>query len=318
MLGDYALEDLLALDWREHAANPLIRAPFPSPIIADPAVVPPAESPDGRWHLFAHSLLGIHHFTSDDGIRWSRRRGVVVRSALRASLFRDRGRYSLLYERTRLFLPMVPWSSWIEVRTSEDLERWSAPRVLLRPSLPWHARGRSRAVGNPCLVAHGGGYRLYYSAGLVRLVDCGFDEPRHVGVADGPTPLGPFTPHAEPPLSPHADDPFANLGAGALKVFRAADGFLGLQNGIYRDVGGASRSAVRLLGSSDGVCFTVLGEPFVRPTTGWRRSHVYAVDLCRVGDVLHLYFNARDDWHWTRGREAIGLVTASAPRRVGR
>jgi hypothetical protein len=47
------------------------------------------------------------------------------------------------------------------------------------------------------------------------------------------------------------------------------------------------------------------------------RSHVYAVDLCRAGDTLHLYFNARDDWHWTRGREAIGLVTATLPRRAG-
>ncbi len=177
-------------------------------------------------------------------------------------------------------------------------------------------RGRSRAVGNPCLVAHGDGYRLYYSAGLVRLADCGFDEPKHVGVADGPTPLGPFMPYAEPVLSPSAADRFANLGAGALKVWRAADGFLGLQNGIYRDAAGASRSAVRLLTSRDGLRFAVRGQPFLRPGAGWMRSHVYAVDLCRVGDTLHLYFNARDGWHWTRGREAIGLVTASLPRVV--
>jgi hypothetical protein len=314
MLSTFTLDELLALEWREHPANPLIRPPFPSPIIADPAVAPPARSPDWRWHLFAHSLLGIHHFTSADGIGWTRRPGIVVRSALRAFLFHDRGRHHLLYEKTRLFLPMVLWSSRIEVRTSEDLVHWSAPRVLLRPCLSWHARGRSRAVGNPCLVAHGGGYRLYYSAGLVRLADCGFDEPCHIGVADGPTPLGPFTPHGEPLLSPRADDPHANLGAGALKVVVAADGFLGVQNGIYRDADGASRSAVRLLTSSDGLRFTVRGEPFLRPDAGWKRSHVYAVDLCRVGDTVHLYFNARDDWHWTRGREAIGLVTARAPR----
>ena len=318
MLSDYALDELLALDWREHPDNPIVRPPFPSPIIADPAVVPPATSPDGRWHLFAHSLLGIHHLTSPDGIAWTRVRGIVARRSLRAFLFHAGDRYHLLYERTRLFLPMVPWSSHIEVRTSADLARWSAPRVLLRPCLPWHTRGRSRAVGNPCLVAHAGGYRLYYSAGLVRLADCGFDEPRHVGVAEGPTPLGPFTPRAEPILSPHADDPFANLGAGALKVVAAADGFLGLQNGIYRDAGGASRSAVRMLTSRDGLLFTVRGAPFLRPGDGWKRSHVYAVDLCRDGDRIHLYFNARDDWHWARGREAIGLVTATAPRRVAR
>jgi hypothetical protein len=310
MLSTHTLDELLALEWREHPANPLVRAPFPSPIIADPTVATPAESPDGRWHLFAHSLRGIHHFTSDDGVGWTRRPGVVVRNALRASLHRDGDVHHLLYERTRLFLPMVPWSSRIEVRTSADLVHWSAPHVLLRPSLGWHLRGRSRAVGNPCLVRHAGGYRLYYSAGLVRLADCGFDEPRHVGIADGPTPLGPFTPHPEPILSPHADDPFANVGAGALKVVPVADGFLGLQNGIYVDAAGASRSAVRWLTSRDGVRFAVHGEPFLRPDTGWKRSHVYAVDLCAAGDTAYLYFNARDDWHWSRGREAIGLVTA--------
>jgi hypothetical protein len=278
-------------------------------------VTAPDASPDGRWHLFAHSLLGIHHFTSPDGVAWTRRRGVVARNALRPFLYRDGDVYHLLYERTRLFLPMLPWSSRIEVRSSRDLLAWSARRVLLRPCLPWHVRGRSRAVGNPCLVPHDGGYRLYYSAGLVRLADCGFDEPCHVGVADGPTALGPFTPRREPLLSPRADDPFANLGAGSLKVVVAADGFLGLQNGIYVDAAGASRSAVRMLASRDGIDFAVRGEPFLRPDAGWKRSHVYAVDVRAADDVVHLYFNARNDWHWTRGREAIGLMTASLPRR---
>ena len=62
------LEELLALRWSLHPDNPLIRAPFPSPIIADPTFCAPDASPDGRWHLFAHSLLGIHHFTSADGV----------------------------------------------------------------------------------------------------------------------------------------------------------------------------------------------------------------------------------------------------------
>jgi len=302
------LEDLLALRWTEHPGNPLIRPPFPSPIIADPTFCPPAESPDGRWHLFAHSLLGIHHFTSPDGVRWIRHRGVVARSALRPFLFREDRTYHLFYERTRLFLPFVPWSSHIEVRTSEDLQRWSAPHVLLRPCLPWHVRGRSRAVGNPCLLHHEDHHRLYYSAGLVRLPDCGFDEPRHVGVAEGPTPLGPFTPLPDPILSPDSADPFANLGAGALKVLRAVDGFLGLQNGIYRDDAGRTRSAVRMLTSTDGLRFTVRSAPFLVPGAGWKRSHVYAVDAHHVDGATYLYFNARDDWHWTRGHEAIGLV----------
>jgi len=40
------------------------------------------------------------------------------------------------------------------------------------------------------------------------------------------------------------------------------------------------------------------------------RSHVYAVDVRRVGRELVLYFNARSAWHWLAGREAIGRATA--------
>ena len=303
-----SLADLLHITWQEAPENPLIRAPFPSPIVADPSVCPPTQSPDGRWHLFAHSLVGIHHYTSGDGLAWEKQRGVVARNALRPFLYREADRYYLLYERTRLFLPFLPWSSHIEVRCSLDLRCWSQPQTLLQPSLPWHLRGASRAVSNPCLVRVGDTYRLYFSAGLVHLEDCGFDEPAHVGVAEGPSPHGPFVPRHEPILSPSPTDAFANLGAGALKVLRAADGFLGLQNGIYRDEQGRSRSAVRMLTSDDGIHFAVQGAPFLLPTTGWRRSHVYAVDARELGDELYLYFNARDDWHWTRGREAIGLL----------
>jgi hypothetical protein len=51
-------------------------------------------------------------------------------------------------------------------------------------------------------------------------------------------------------------------------------------------------------------------EPIIRPTDGWMRSHVYAVDAGyseSIG-VWYLYFNARDDWHWTKGKEKIGMA----------
>jgi hypothetical protein len=305
--------ELARATWRLDARNPLVRPPFPSPIIADPTFLPPDETPDGRWHLFAHSLFGVHHHVSADGIVW-RRRARVCGNALRAFLHREGGAYHLLYERCRLMLPMrrASWYSHIEMRTSTDLERWSDPIVLLRPSLAWHHEpGGGAAVGNPCLLRTERGYRLYYSAGLVRLTDCGFDEPRHIGIAEAPALSGPFAPRPEPILSPQADDPFANLGAGAMKVLPVDDGVVGFQNGIYWDATARhSGSAVRLLSSADGLAFTPLAPPFLRPASGWMRSHVYAVDVRRVGRELVLYFNARSAWHWLAGREGIGRATA--------
>ena len=306
--------ELARATWRLDARNPLLRPPFPSPIVADPTFLPPAETPDGRWHLFAHSLFGIHHWVSADGAAW-RRGARVCGNALRAFVYREGGAYHLLYERCRLMLPMLRsrWYSHIELRTSADLERWSAPIVLLQPSLEWHREpGGGAAVGNPCLLRTGSGYRLYYSAGLVRLRDCGFDEPRHVGVADADAVTGPYRLHPHPILSPQPRDPFANLGAGSVKALAVDDGVVAFQNGIYWDPATRhSGSAVRLLGSADGLVFTTLGPPFLRPGAGWMRSHVYAVDVRRVDGELQLYFNARSAWHWLVGREAIGRATAA-------
>jgi hypothetical protein len=55
------LFDNLPLEWIDHPDNPLISPPWPEFLIADPSVVTPDISPDDQWHLFAHSLIGIHH-----------------------------------------------------------------------------------------------------------------------------------------------------------------------------------------------------------------------------------------------------------------
>ena len=302
-----SVAELLALEWREHEGNPLIAPPFPSPIIADPTFLPPDETPDGLWHLFAHSILGIHHFTSRDGLAWERLPGAVCRRSLRAFLFKRGGIYHLFYER---FLRLFPFAyrSRLEARTSRDLFSWSGPSVVLEPTLAWHREGCAGAVSNPCVVEEEGGFRLYYSAGLVYLRDCRFSEPKYVGVAFAREVTGPYEPAPQPVLQPSAGDAYANMGAGALKALRLEDGYAGFQNGIYWDPDSArSRSAIRLVASGDGLEWEVLErEPVFKPGTGWKKAFVYALDVRRAGDRFHLYFNARDGW--LTGRENIGLA----------
>jgi hypothetical protein len=109
------------------------------------------------------------------------------------------------------------------------------------------------------------GYVLYYSASLVRVPDCGFDEPLHIGVARAAALEGPWRPDPQPVISPRPDDPRCNLGAGAIKVLRLDDGFVGLHNGIALDAGGASRSAISVRTSLDGTSWRYAhGEPIAR------------------------------------------------------
>lgn len=308
-LAGLSRSQVAAIRW-DVRPDPVIRPPIPSPIIADPTFLPPDRTPQGDWRLWAHSLLGLHAYRSRDGLRWEPV-GTVSRNALRGHVVEAEGGYRLAHEKTRLFMPFgLPWLSWIESRSSQDLAVWSPPRRLLEPCLPWHCAGRNSAVSNPCLVPlPNGSWRMYYSAGLTALPDCGFNEPTWIGIAEGPAVDGPFTPNPQPLLGP-GDGP-ASLCAGALKVLRVADGWVGFQNAITWD-GEHSGSAIWVLGSEDGLQWDVLAErPALAPTgSGWRATHVYALDVRDTPDGPRMYFNARDGYHWTRGRERIGVAVA--------
>ena len=89
---------------------------------------------------------------------------------------------------------------------------------------------------------------------------------------------------------------------------------MALNNGIYTDEEGHSRSAVHLLISPDGgrswdyLC----PAPILRPHgDGWERAFVYAFDARRVNDSWWLFYNARDDW--ADGWERIGLARLDLP-----
>ena len=293
------------LTWTQHPENPIISPSFPGLFIADPTVLLPTETPDGKWRLFANGIPPrLHEFISADGIHWTRVRS-FARGGMRSFVRLLDGRYHLFYEQIRWPAPL---RSRIVHCTSTDLATWSKPLEVIRPHLPWHGRFH-RTVGNPCVVRWRDEWLLYYSAATVYLRDCGYVEPAYLGVARAATLDGPWQVNPEPLRGPDGDDPFRNLGAGAMKVLAdESQGCLwGFNNGIYRDSEGRSRSAVRVLRSEDGVCWDDCGdEPIIAPEPGWMKALVYALDVRLYKGRLWVYFNARDGW--LIGQERIGLA----------
>ena len=104
MLADLTARQIADLRWTVRP-EPLLGPPFPSPVIADPTFLPPDRTPDGRWHMWAHSMLGLHAYSSADGIDW-RSAGTVTRNALRGHIVEVGDGYRLSYEKTRLFMPL--------------------------------------------------------------------------------------------------------------------------------------------------------------------------------------------------------------------
>lgn len=297
-----------------HPQNPLLEPPNSEFLLGDPTVLHPSEAPDGQtWHLWANGLQGVYHFTSTDGLSWSVQGDPLFGLlAFRSFIHRgDDGRYTLLFEKFS-----SPQSSTIQYAQSKDLTNWSAPKTLLSPTLAWE-KENATVVGNPYLTRRDGVYWLYYSASAVWLDDAKVYEPKYIGVARASSLTGPYKKEAQPLIRPSSADPLHNLGAGSIKLLdrRVGGKWLALNNGIYRDQAGKSRSAITVLQSDDGLSWSaVCAAPIIAPTdSGWTKALIYAFDTVDLGDRLYIYYNARDDWYSNSVKERIGLSTLSWP-----
>ena len=317
-MNDLTTQQLHSLRF-EVQQEPILRPFGLSFVVADPSLLPPASSPDGRWHLFFHTTVrGVYHFASSDGIHFDKV-GRVVKNAMRPNINKIGDKYYLYYEQTRSplgnglsVIGLGKWRSHIALTVSEDLIHWSKPRPVITSAGGLESNEMGTSISNPFLVAVDGGFRLYYSCGLTFIKDCGFCEPTYVTYAQSDYPDHGFVSARQPIMSPDPASEYFNLCCGCLKVYSVKDGYVGVQNGLYlKD--GQSHSAILMLTSKDGLEFAVdrmLVEAKQDDSGSWMHQYVYASHLVRDGDKLRLYFNARDTADMLKGRECIGYAQA--------
>lgn len=310
-----SLENFKSLNFTPYEHNPVI-VPFDgSPVTADPSILTPKESPDNMWHLFCHTTLGVYHFKSEDGISFKKVAKICGR-AMRPNINVIDGRYYLFYEKTRSLIAnglnlfnLTEWESGIYVKESDNLNNWTKSRPVLTKANGLEKSERGTAVSNPFLLKINGKNRLYFSCGLTFIDDCGFCEPTHISYAESKEIDSGYIPAEKPIFSPDINDEYRNLCSGCLKVYQLSDCYIGIQNGLYeRD--GKSQSAILLFSSPDGTDFTfekVLIEPGKEE---WMAQYVYASHLVFNDNTLRLYFNARNNSGWLKGRECIGFYEA--------
>lgn len=317
---DLSTQDILNMTFTTRETP--ILAPFGGAfVVADPSLLTPDQALDGRWHMFFHTTFGVYHFSSADGVRFERVRKIASR-AMRPNINRVGDRYYLFYESTRSLLAnalnlarLAKWRSHLCVVSSPDLEHWSRPRVVVASAHGYEHSPLGDAISNPFLLETEGRYRLYFSCGMTYVEDCGFCEPTYIQYAESDAVDAGYEVTPEPIISPDPAVPYLNLCSGCLKVYRLTDGYIGVQNGIYLE-NGASHSAIVLLTSADGKHFAyakTLLTPRADDEKSWMHQFVYASHLVRYGDVLRLYFNARDTSDMLKGRECIGFAEAVIP-----
>lgn len=295
--------------WIDHPDNPLIRPPFPEWLIADPTVLSAVDAPDGKWHLFAHGLIGIYHYCSYDGIHWQKARGIISFLSLRPFIYHENKKYYLIYEKLNAPFHLPFYNSHLELKSSTDLVHWSRPKILLKPRFSWHkTKNKVGNLGNPSLVKVSGEYRLYYSSGLIQFPDTFFCEPGFQGIATARKISGPYVPHKKPFLRKNK---VSIKFKSATRVSNTSQGFLGLQTFFQTNpLSHLSSSALHFSFSKDGLKWKTDKKPIIAPGLAWKKTHVYVGS--QIIDFNHkerIYYNARDG-HGLFDRETIGLATA--------
>ncbi len=317
-MKNLTVNQIINAEFKISQNNPILRPWDASFVVADPSLLTPDISHDGKWHMFFHTTFGIYRAESDDGIRFGKPRKITGR-AMRPNINRIGGKYYLFYERTSpLFfnalnvVNIAKWKSEICVIKSSDLVNWSKPEPVITNTREYEKSERGTEISNPFLVREEGFNRLYYSCGMTFIKDCGFCEPTHISYAESSSVDSGYVSAKKPMISPDKNNPYLNLCSGCLKVYKLSDGYIGIQNGIY-EKDGKSHSAIILLTSADGLNFEfrkILVEPGMQGSNDWMKQFVYASHLVKHGNTLRLYFNARDTSDMLRGRECIGFAQA--------
>jgi hypothetical protein len=329
------LEQILEASWYPFSDEPVIPDVWYVPRLSSPTFLFPEESPDGKWHLFAHSWLGIQHYTSDSGIRWDPMGVVQVRGKF-PFLFKERGLFHIIYERHGRPIPFAEKltkrmrknhvvGSHIEMRTSSDLFLWSEPRILLEAKdVPVASDYMGKPfISHPQLIAVEGGYRLYFGASKVGRNP---SSPRYICNAFSTKLDNTFVlESARPILEALPNDPYRSLASGRLSVYKEGEFYVGLQNGRYWDEERQREvSGMILLSSKDGLNWTrKKGPPTLVPAeSGWASAHIIGADIRYKADeeCWYCYFSATGEKRYGFFRESVGLLIGKMPtlRRSGR
>lgn len=313
-MKNLTFDDILNAQFTLYADNPIVRNPFNSFVVADPSVLTPDMSHDGKWHMFCHTFMGVYRYDSTDGINFSKPVKIVSR-AMRPNINYIDGRYYLFYEHTKPLIGNAltiiggKWKSEIYCVESDNLIDWGKPYLVLDKTREFEADENGQNLSNPFLLNIDGRYRLYYSCGQTFIKDCNFCEPTHISFAESDSIANGYTARNSPIISPDKSIRYLNLCSGCLKVYRLADCYIGLQNGIFEE-NGKSHSAIMLLRSDDGENFEFV-KPFLVPqvcgSSKWMAQYVYACCLTHYNGKLRLYFNARNVSNNIMGRECIGI-----------
>lgn len=288
--------------------------------LCDPAYLFPEESPDGLWHMFAHTWIGLEHFTSTSGLEWKREH-LILRRAHSPFIFREGGSYYLLYEiHDKMSLSKDDdnnnSASRIMITSSNDLLLWSKPKLIIDSTKIARARYKDGPVrvSRPQLVEWNGRYRLYFGAGEVRMYDTGQKTTARLMYAESDYIDKEWRINPEPLLEIEPNSRYRNLAVGSVRIVPCSDGIAAFECAYsYDREKNKSTTNVLLLTSNDGILWNE--EKLIQKTAeeGWASRYITSVDVrFKEGeDTWYCYYSANGNktkWGRRFVKESLGLL----------
>jgi hypothetical protein len=321
------------ISWFPFSDEPVLRCLWYLGRLCDPCILLPDQGPDGKWHLFAHTWVGLEHFTSENGISWEPRKMIELRGHS-PFVFYQEGVWYLVYEKHDSSLPALKKgrmrrrdfekvsSSRFEIRSSSDLILYSEPKIILdSKDVPFSglSTGKPR-ISRPQLFKTEEGYSLYFGASHTVLEDSGQKATKYFALATSTNLEGPYilANEGQPLLKPDANDKYRNMACGSIKVVQALDGFAAFECAMRWDKKEGKTSSILLqLESSDGIAWksSFRAEILSTPEKGWADRYVVSCDAKYKADeqCWYCYYSANSKKGIFPVRESIGLLLGKDP-----
>jgi len=290
------LESLSSAVWYAYSDEPIEKGKWYKPWLSDPCIIAPEESPDHLWHLFAHTWIGVEHFTSPSGFDWRKEKTVIFRGHS-PSVYREGDRYFLVYEihdrdyNGKKKLRDKKAHSRINMSISTDLMLWSSPKTILDSlSVPFASDYSVPRISRPQIVYWEGMYRLYFGASHSVLPDSSQKATSYLAYAESNTVDGVYTVNAKPMLGKDRDGKYTNLALGSVRIIPCSDGLAALNCCYYYDKDKKmSRSLLRLLTSADGIEFKHSRILLPPAEKGWASRYITGCDAIYREDESSWY-----------------------------
>lgn len=311
-----ALSKILNSYWYSFSDEPVCSSrKLILPRLSSPFFILPEESPDGLWHLFADSALGLEHYSSTSGLEWEKAHLVFSNSRF-SFIYKEGSTYYLFYETHKRNKEYKKDSSRIMITSSTDLSLWSEPKMILDGSAIDKAsyKGSKERLFYPNLIQWNGRYRLYFGAGDVSLYDSKEHAAACFMMAEADYIDGPYKVDDIPIWKTDGDEKYRSLATGAVRIVPCSDGLVAISVPYYySEADNRSKSLVLLSSSLDGMVFKDEKVIENTPEEGWASDYITSADIHykESDDAWYCYFSAmkKESLHnIPYNKESIGLL----------